>query len=364
MPVPTSTAPPPLFPTLTRSEVDAARTSAWYDTFEDLTTPATVINIDALDERAAFLEWIESDSIFIPEDAGAEPSHEDAPKYHLPALNKAIRAAIDKYGAVFPKLNWTSPRDAAFILPQGHGPLHSTSPHDIYLLLKSSDFVQHDLDPISAYEGVPAADIPSEVSIELVLKKFTEMNPSQEVRCFVRDDILLGITQRDTNFYEHYQGADEQAALVSRVREFYEDEICENYAGGANYVFDLYLADSGRITVTDFQPYRGSTDPLLFSYEELNELLASARASPSTSDEAEAGAERLPELRVIDSRAHPAANTGPAFGANMLPVEAVQMSEGQTASDFALAWQEAMAQGMGRRMDELSDDEPDLKGSL
>ncbi|KLT43776.1 D123-domain-containing protein [Cutaneotrichosporon oleaginosum] len=353
MPVPTSTTPPPLFPPLTRAEVDAARTSAWYDVFEDLTTPATIISVDALGERAAFLEWIESDSIFIPEDAGAEPSHADAPKYHLPALNAAMRAAIAKYGAVFPKLNWTSPRDAAFILPQGHGPLHSTSPRDIYLLLKSSDFVQHDLDPARAYEGVAPADVPAEVSIELVLKRFTEMNPSQEVRCFVRDDILLGISQRDTNFYEHYQGEAEQAALVARVREFYEDEVRENYAGGPNYVLDLYLADSGRITITDFQPYRGSTDALLFSYGELAGLLAGARAAPSDAE----GDARLPVLRVIDSRAHPAANTGPAFGANMLPVEAVQMSQGQTASDFAAAWQEAMAHGMGRRMDEMSDDD-------
>jgi hypothetical protein len=56
MPVPTSTTPPVVFPTLTRAEVDAARTSAWYDTFEDLTTPATIISVDELGERAAFLE--------------------------------------------------------------------------------------------------------------------------------------------------------------------------------------------------------------------------------------------------------------------------------------------------------------------
>jgi hypothetical protein len=36
------------------------------------------------------------------------------------------------------------------------------------------------------------------------------------------------------------------------------------------------------------------------------------------------------------------------------------MSQGQTASDFAAAWQEAMAQGMGRRMDEMSDEEEDV----
>lgn len=50
----------------------------------------------------------------------------------------------------------------------------------------------------------------------------------------VHIQLTSGITQRDTNFYEHYQGADEQAVLVSRVREFYEDEIRENYAGGPN----------------------------------------------------------------------------------------------------------------------------------
>lgn len=56
MPVPVNTADPPLFPTLTRPEVDAARTSAWYETFEDLTIPSTVVSVDALGERKAFLE--------------------------------------------------------------------------------------------------------------------------------------------------------------------------------------------------------------------------------------------------------------------------------------------------------------------
>lgn len=34
-----------------------------------------------------------------------------APVYHLPKLNAAVRQAIAQYGgAVFPKLNWTSPK--------------------------------------------------------------------------------------------------------------------------------------------------------------------------------------------------------------------------------------------------------------
>lgn len=49
---------------------------------------------------------MKSDSIFLP---GA-PASEDAPTYHLPKLTEAINAAIERYGAVFPKLNWTAPR--------------------------------------------------------------------------------------------------------------------------------------------------------------------------------------------------------------------------------------------------------------
>lgn len=115
----------------------------------------------------------------------------------------------------------------------------------------------------------------------------------------------------------------------------------------------------------------------MFDYDELCELLGGARAGPGEGAVAEAQpasssapaageagaastAPRLPVLRVIDSRAHPAANTGPAFGANMLPLEMVQMSEGQTASDFRSAWQEAMAQGIGRPLDRVSDDEGEV----
>lgn len=72
------------------------------------------------------------------------------------------------------------------------------------------------------------------------------MNPSREVRCFVRDNTLIGefartersvsnssaIEQRDANFYEHLQTPEAQAKIVTTVREFWEDEIRENYDGG------------------------------------------------------------------------------------------------------------------------------------
>ncbi|TXT08823.1 hypothetical protein VHUM_02951 [Vanrija humicola] len=364
MPVPVRTPSPAplLFPPLTVGEVDAARTSAWYDTFEDITFTSTIVDIDALGEREAFLEWLHSDSIFMPEDVEASPTDPDAPVYRLPKTSAAIRAALRRYGgAVFPKLNWTAPRDAAFLLPQTeYGPLHCIAPDDVYLLLKSSDFIQHDLDADRAYEGCVGVDAgaerPPEPRIELVLKKFVELNPAREVRCFVRDNVLLAVSQRDTNFYDHLQDPEVQQKLVDNVRAFWEDEVRGDYAGGDDYIFDLYLDERNTsATIMDFQPYRPATDSYLFSYPELQHIFVRAQAPiPEGGDDRP----RLPVLRVIDSAAHPEANrNAPAFSANMMPLEMLEMSQGRSLAELQAAWEAAMAAGLTGDGDDDSDDD-------
>lgn len=69
-------------------------------------------------------------------------------------------------------------------------------PADIYLLLKSSDFVTHDL--TMAYDdcidGGPSNDeeVMNDRTFELVLKKWFDMPRSSEWRCFVRHRRLIG----------------------------------------------------------------------------------------------------------------------------------------------------------------------------
>lgn len=90
-------------------------------------------------------------------------------------------------------------------------PLKCQTPADIYLLLKSSDFIAHDLD--HAFDGCcdhpPAVELADSIGnlnieeqastalrrgfeFELVLKKWFDMPKSQEWRCFVRDSTLIG----------------------------------------------------------------------------------------------------------------------------------------------------------------------------
>ncbi|WVQ96245.1 hypothetical protein IAU59_003349 [Kwoniella sp. CBS 9459] len=395
-----------LFPYLTRRQIDAARTSEWIETFEDISFESTIIDLASLGEEQAFLQWLEEDSIFLPE--GSEGRHtstsierttaeagdvdpttrsrsgsasssrssssssssdlasgSEAPVYRLPKLNEAIRSALDKYGgAVFPKLNWTSPKDAAFILPQtAAGPLHCTSPAEVYLLLKSSDFIHHDLDPSRAYAGTANEEKEKEEEeeekggagagvvqeqrhkVEIVLKRFEDLIPSREVRCFVRNNLLIGVSQRDTVFYDHLQNADTRETICDTVRAFWEDEIRENYEGGSDYVFDLYLSphlSSARII--DFNPYRESTDPLMFTYEGLRDIAQEA-FEPVASDSS--SRTRLPVFRYIDSKAHPDVNrNAPAYQSNMMPLEMIEMSQGLNMAEFKEAWDEALAAGM------------------
>lgn len=60
----------------------------------------------------------------------------------FPELEEKILASISRFGYVFPKLNWSSPQDASWITPCG---TKCRELADVFLLLKSSDFIVHDL---------------------------------------------------------------------------------------------------------------------------------------------------------------------------------------------------------------------------
>jgi hypothetical protein len=63
------------------------------------------------------------------------------------------------------------------------------------MLLKSSDFINHDLLVDSVFEGCDMREDNSqtmEYDLELVLRKWYPVDRGREIRCFVRDNVLLG----------------------------------------------------------------------------------------------------------------------------------------------------------------------------
>ena len=94
----------------------------------------------------------------------------------------------------------------------------------------------------------------------------------------------------------------------------------------------------------DINPYRASTDPLLFKYVHLLTIIQDALVPIfHTSNDRP----RLPILRVIESPSHPdASRITPAYGGNMMPLEMIEMSQGRSLEEFTEAWQDAVARGM------------------
>lgn len=105
--------------------------------------------------------------------------------------------------------------------------------------------------------------------------------------------------------------------------------------------------DLQRAHIIDFNPYAPRTDPLLFTYEELLDLLSRPEA------------DKKPVLKVIDSRSHPAATrNAPAHQHNMVPIEALTLSSGRNVQEFTdLLSQEILRSTTGRESDDDNDDD-------
>ncbi|KAJ7212158.1 D123-domain-containing protein [Mycena pura] len=335
-------------PALSSSDILRFQFSSWYPMFSSISIKSTVIR--PLPQN--FIDYLHSDGVHVPEgsdDLPAESTLSDdedgteqeeqssdegeVRRFAFPELDSQIRECIRSYEAVFPKLNFSSPKDASWVLPAS-SPLKCTSPADVYMLLKSSDFITHDLVAESVFDGCsPPADSCS-YELELVLRKWYPVERSREVRCFVRQNNLLGISQRDTNYYDFLNSEPSKTKIVSSVRDFWETKIRPKWQAPEDYTFDLLLTrDLSRGHILDFNPYAPRTDPLLFTYDDLHALSLSPK--------------RTPELRVIDSRAHPAATSNaPAYQHNMIPFEALSLSSGRNIHEFAESWKEEIEQSL------------------
>ena len=210
--------------TYTYEEIKECQFQSWYQTFrksklgckksnEMNSTPRSII----IPLPPKFIEYLLSDGVRLPADATKVSScvdavfetsdddfwnsHDDEDQdeedsdddneecYSFPGLTETVSQAISQLGgSVFPKLNWSSPKDAAWM---NGGSLKCKTVGDIYLLLKSSDFIVHDLihgwDDLEEGEKEKLNDekSPDQNEYVLILRKWCNLHKSMEFRCFV-----------------------------------------------------------------------------------------------------------------------------------------------------------------------------------
>ena len=210
-----------------------AQFSSWYPNFKDVTIKSEVITLPS-----DFVEWLRGDGVTLPPGTpsslfcaggnadrdsdddwgsdsddgkgsaaakGGKPPKAPSRVFDFSELNDEVSGAIQRLGgAVFPKLNWSAPQDAAWM---NMGSLKCLQPGDAYVLLKASDFVSHDIhfpfDGCSDASWEEGAGVGGggvhihQAAYTLVLRKFSALRPERSFRCFVRGRRLVGVCQRD-----------------------------------------------------------------------------------------------------------------------------------------------------------------------
>ena len=320
----------------------------------------------------AFLSYLREDGIVLPPDdndnpewsdadsgifSGADNEGEDAapdydPSSHWRETHDAIEAVIEELGGkVAPKLNWSAPKDATWIAATNS--MECRTPNDIYLLLKSSDFVTHDLQHAfdDTVDGDNATSGDSPIPYHLALRKWITLNPSVEFRCFVRNRKLIAICQRDLNHFDFLFTMEDK--LRQTIQEFFDLKLRETFPD-PNFTFDVYIPPPhDRVWLMDFNPWALRTDPLLFSWMELltlEEPTASGSQDASQNDSGEGSEDEdvidiwRPEFRLVrrdDPEAYGFAT--PQYSAHKLPRDVVDASRGGEGMmrEFAEQWKEA-----------------------
>uniref|UniRef100_A0A0B8RRB4 Translation initiation factor eIF2 assembly protein n=1 Tax=Philothamnus irregularis TaxID=1899461 RepID=A0A0B8RRB4_9SAUR len=282
--------------------------SSWYPRFKKQTIRSVILPIPQnvkdylLDDGTLVVSGSEDPQIITQDGADEEEAEEavwsddentatlTAPEF--PEFSLKVEEAIHSLGgSVFPKLNWSAPRDAYWIAMNNSLKCNSLS--DIFLLLKSSDFITRDFTQPFIHCKDDSPD-PS-LNYELVLRKWCELIPGAEFRCFVKENKLIAISQRDyTQYYEHISKQKEE--ICRCIQDFFTKHIQYKFLD-EDFVFDVYRDSMGRVWLIDFNPFGEVTDSLLFTWEEIR----SGNSLKNDQTEGAAMEEESPSFRCTNS---------------------------------------------------------------
>lgn len=122
--------------------------------------------------------------------------------------------------------------------------------NDIFLLLKSSDKINHDLTYPFEYCEDTTDDDTEGVTITLALQRFAKLKPISEFRCFIRDGLFIAFCSRDTAFHQNLP--DKMDDLQPKIERFIEEQVIPNFEL-KSFVVDVYWKLDGTFYIFDFR---------------------------------------------------------------------------------------------------------------
>ncbi|ONH68605.1 hypothetical protein BON22_1545 [Cyberlindnera fabianii] len=230
-------------------------------------------------------------------------------------------------GPVTPKMNWSAPRDAVWIMATNTMKCDNAS--DVYLLLNASNYIMHDISSaFSECDGLTEDDL-KDVQYELVLRKWFNVNPALEFRVFVKDRHIIGITQRDLNFYDYLDAL--KPTIRNLVDEFFETVIVDTFPDD-DFVMDVYLPRPfDKVFLIDINPFSRKTDSQMYTWHEL------ASMNPETIEEYDIRLVTETDKGRFATKEH---------SENMVPMDVVNASlDSHAMAELAQQWKELQMKG-------------------
>ncbi|KAJ8653405.1 hypothetical protein O0I10_010951 [Lichtheimia ornata] len=335
---------------VSRQDIENCSFPAWYSQFRSVTFESRILPLPS-----EFVDYLNADGIYLPDDGQPRPAtieeisdddeeafSDDEQEHNIPKfpeIEQFVRDSVRQLGGdVFPKLNWSSPRDAAWITATQS--LKCNSPFDVFLLLKSSDFINHDLNHAFDECADPST---SPQQQHLVLREWHTLQPSMEFRVFVKDKEIAGISQRDMTFYDYMAGIKDD--IEEMIYAFFQDHIQSKFPS-TSYAMDVYVdRPRHKVWLIDFNPFSPTTDSLLYDWTELMEF------NPLNP-------EFEPEFRIIESVVDSRVCNAPRFATNMVPKDVIDLSDGRTVAEFAEEFERVMKLA-GQQEDSSSSEDDD-----
>ncbi|CAO1300908.1 unnamed protein product [Diamesa serratosioi] len=242
----------------------------WYDHFKKnsirsfcLPLPSNVLNYMREDKFILPKECDFGDGGNDYEYVGDETNfdEDDTEQTEVPEFanfSRQIKDTIKKLGgSVFVKMNWHCPKDSIWIT--AGQTLRALDLTDVYQLLKASSICKEDLDRIQ-----------EENFYCLVLKKWRDIHPGTEFRCFVKDRNIIAISPRDwPQYHEHF--STQKQDIIKDIVSLFKEKIKTRFPVTC-FCFDVIRDSKDSVTIMDFSPFDEEfTNGLAFEW---NQLLA------------------------------------------------------------------------------------------
>uniref|UniRef100_A0A7S3XC99 Cell division cycle protein 123 homolog n=1 Tax=Picocystis salinarum TaxID=88271 RepID=A0A7S3XC99_9CHLO len=178
------------------------------------------------------------------------------------------QAILSLGGSVHPRLNWSCPSDAIWVTTTGS--LRCMNADEVFLLLKCSSRIAYDLGEWKevCFNGTTQYNlVEKEPKLQLILRKWKDVRQHMEFRAFVKNNEIVGICQRDPTVCHNYKKED-VTRMESRIDRFFETHVRGKFPS-SNFVLDLYVEQKEKVHIVDFNTFGGTTQALLFTWEEL-----------------------------------------------------------------------------------------------